>query len=588
MAKRRKNNSQKQIIAAPANYGIPWYKRIRNLVIIAVLVVVVGVGGWSIYYFPSRQYRQTAVIVNDVNLDMGYFINVSKLFYGKAPTDTTIATFADFVEQQIEQGQTIIQGSKALGVQIPRSDIENKLANSNTPISRESVDVLMAQELVTKQVPTSQPQYNVQAMLLESEGAAQIALTRLQAGEAFADVSGNLSKFKSDTVDSANLSWVTPRQADIKLSTSKFGDLISKAVPGVLSGPAYDDNVSKQVGYWVAKMVDISYDTDNVTPAGIHIQGILVGTEQEAKNILDKINAGADFEELAKQYSLVPGAKDGGSDLGWIGESQDTGLFALSRRPLNTIEGTISDNQVVTTGGYWVYKVLEKNDNMALTSDQQSQLEKDLSERCTAALQKNPKYQLKNLLNQDMKDFALNQVVSAQGEGSVLIGTSDLPVGEQGVNYYCKLKVYGYQKGNTWSITEGNLSEGLSLDKSTGVISGIPKFGGGGGVTIKVENTFHYSTQEFSISIHIAVTITTNSLPDAKVGTEYSEILTDYSDVETNTWSIIKGSLPGGLDLDKNTGVISGTPTTAGTFSFTVQIDDGVGKGTQDLTISVQ
>ena len=455
-------------------------------------------------------------------------------------------------------------------------------------ISRESVDIWMAQDLVTKQVPASQPQYNVQAMLLESEAAAQTAITRLQAGEAFSQVTGDLSKYPPGTIDTANMGWVTPRQADITLKSSKFGSIISNAGAGVVGGPAYDDTVIKRFGYWVAEIVEMTYDTDNVTPSAIHLQGILLASEQEAKNIADQLSAGADINELAKQNSLINGAKDNGADLGWISESQDPNLFALTSRPLNTLVGPISDNYTETMGGYWVFNILEKNESMALTSDQQSKLENDFLDRCAAELAKDPKYEVKNLLTQDMKDLALNQVVLAQGKGSVLIGITSLPVGEQGIKYYSKLTAYGEQKGNTWSITSGSLPEGLSLDKSTGEITGIPRYGGGGGFTLRVENAIHFHEQEFSYQMRVAVLLVTKSLPDGAVGTDYFEVLEVVSDVETNSWSIIKGNLPDGLSLEQYTGTISGKPTVSGAFSFTVQVDDGIAKSAQDLTINVQ
>jgi len=44
----------------------------------------------------------------------------------------------------------------------------------------------------------------------------------------------------------------------------------------------------------------------------------LVKTEAEAKNILEKINKGADFKKIAKEKSLDPGSKTKGGDLGWF------------------------------------------------------------------------------------------------------------------------------------------------------------------------------------------------------------------------------------------------------------------------------
>jgi hypothetical protein len=211
-----------------------------------------------------------------------------------------------------------------------------------------------------------------------------------------------------------------------------------------------------------------------------------------------------------------------------------------------------------------------------------------LVDKCTAALSKDPNYKVEDLLTQKMKDFALNQVVLAQGEGSVLISDAELPVGEQGLAYSQKLVAYGSTSGNTWSISDGTLPEGLSLDPVTGTISGTPKYGGASGFTIKVSNSFHYWTQDLVITIHIAISVTTSSLSDGQVGTAYSATLEAMTDSNIYTWSVLAGSLPDGLSLDSASGVISGTPKTAGNYSFTVQVDDGLKKDTKDLSINIK
>lgn len=66
--------------------------------------------------------------------------------------------------------------------------------------------------------------------------------------------------------------------------------------------------------------------------------------------------------------------------------------------------------------------------------------------------------------------------------------------------------------------------------------------------------------------------ITTSSLPDGYVGTSYNQTLTVTSGTPSYTWSLLSGSIPG-LSLS-TAGVISGTPTTAGTYQFTVQVND--------------
>jgi hypothetical protein len=156
------------------------------------------------------------------------------------------------------------------------------------------------------------------------------------------------------------------------------------------------------------------------------------------------------------------------------------------------------------------------------------------------------------------------------------------------MSYSQKLEVYGSSRGNTWSIIQGSLPEGLSLDESTGVISGTPMYAGGAGITVKVSNSFHYCTQELVITVHLPVSVSTGSLPDGQVGVDYSATLEVLGDSITYTWSIITGSLPDGLSLGGSTGLIYGTPTTAGTYNFTVQVDDGLTKATQELSILIQ
>ena len=81
-------------------------------------------------------------------------------------------------------------------------------------------------------------------------------------------------------------------------------------------------------------------------------------------------------------------------------------------------------------------------------------------------------------------------------------------------------------------------------------------------------------------------TITTNTLPDGTVGTAYSQTLTATGTAPI-TWNVAGGTLPAGLHLNTSTGEIGGTPTTAGTFSFTVKAENNTGSDTQELSITV-
>jgi uncharacterized repeat protein (TIGR03803 family) len=68
--------------------------------------------------------------------------------------------------------------------------------------------------------------------------------------------------------------------------------------------------------------------------------------------------------------------------------------------------------------------------------------------------------------------------------------------------------------------------------------------------------------------------ITNTSLPSGTINRPYGATLTATGGLSPYTWSIIGGSLPKGLTLDTGSGVISGTPTSVGTYNFTVQVSD--------------
>jgi len=573
--------------------------RLRQIIIIAVTVVVVaalGLVGWSIYN-SQAPFNEPAFVINGVTYDMGYYIETLKSYYGKVPSqnlsgyesygDQEIEQFAGYVEEQIIRNHIIILGSKALGIEVDRSIVEAELKEAGIEVTDEYVDIIMAQKLLEQQVPATQPQVHVQAILAENEAAGLRAKARLEAGEDFEEVATEVSRFPGADVYSNDFGWLTQREADLKAGSEKFGEIIFSAETGVITGPVYDESVTKKFGYWVMKVVERREATED-TSAAIKLKGILAGSWQEAEDIIEQLNAGADMDELAKELSQYPGAAENGADVGWLYESQATGdkafLFTLE---VDEISRPISDDLVTTKGGYWVFKVLERDDNRELTSEQQNTLIEDLLARLEAVLQNEPDYNVENLLTDEKRIFAIDQVVLAQGKGSVFIRDASLPSGIAGREYEYKLEVYGTKKGNTWSITEGNLPTGLSLDSKTGLISGVPAYAGGASFTIEVNNGIHYWSQEMFIQIRFPVSIKTEALPDARVGEEYAVTLEALAESETVTWEIIEGSLPEGLELDTTTGKISGTPVATGTSTITIQAKDAYTMDSKTLTLNV-
>lgn len=86
------------------------------------------------------------------------------------------------------------------------------------------------------------------------------------------------------------------------------------------------------------------------------------------------------------------------------------------------------------------------------------------------------------------------------------------------------------------------------------------------------------------------VKIVTPSLPNGAVGVSYNATLTADGGATPYTWSIDKGTLPAGLNLDSGTGIISGVPTASDDFTFTAKVSDNstpVKSDTQRYTITI-
>jgi hypothetical protein len=176
------------------------------------------------------------------------------------------------------------------------------------------------------------------------------------------------------------------------------------------------------------------------------------------------------------------------------------------------------------------------------------------------------------------------QALSITIDTPPIITTNTLPNGTKGTAYNQTFTATGTSP-ITWSRTSGDLPNGLILS-TDGVISGTPLTGGTFNFTVKATNSVGFDTKDLSIVIVAPPVITTNVLPNGVIGTAYNQTLTADGDAPI-TWSMESGNLPNGLTLSL-TGAISGTPTTAGTFNFTVKAINSIGNDTKALSIYIK
>jgi hypothetical protein len=120
-----------------------------------------------------------------------------------------------------------------------------------------------------------------------------------------------------------------------------------------------------------------------------------------------------------------------------------------------------------------------------------------------------------------------------------------------------------------FSLLSGALPPGLTLNRTTGAITGIPATLGTYPFTVRILG----STQSLSLSVVSSLAITTAALPNGVLGSAYSTALSASGGLAPYAYEIASGSLPDGLTLASD-GTITGTPTTAATSTVTIRVTD--------------
>jgi hypothetical protein len=146
------------------------------------------------------------------------------------------------------------------------------------------------------------------------------------------------------------------------------------------------------------------------------------------------------------------------------------------------------------------------------------------------------------------------------------------------VPYSSALVATGGVPPYTFSIVSGSLPPGLTLNPSTGAITGTPTTAGTYNYTARVtDSTGAHVDAACSITVAPPQLTLSCASGSAQVGVPYSSALVATGGVPPYTFSIVSGSLPPGLTLNPSTGAITGTPTTAGIYSYTARVTDSTG-----------
>ena len=184
------------------------------------------------------------------------------------------------------------------------------------------------------------------------------------------------------------------------------------------------------------------------------------------------------------------------------------------------------------------------------------------------------------------------QLIIGAAPPALAIMMNSLSSGTVAQSYNATVAASGGTGTTTWDLAGGSLPVGLNLS-SSGVLTGTPTTAGTSSPTFRVRDsgTPQQSTQKIlpiTINLPAAPNITTTSLPTGTFNEVYNQTVSVTGGIGTLIWGVTSGALPPGLNLNASSGTVSGTPTSAGPFTFTLRVTDAIPQfDEQNVTIAI-
>jgi hypothetical protein len=159
------------------------------------------------------------------------------------------------------------------------------------------------------------------------------------------------------------------------------------------------------------------------------------------------------------------------------------------------------------------------------------------------------------------------------------IATTQLPDAVVDAPYEQALSASGGRQPYTWSLAGGTLPPDFTLDAATGVLKGQLATAGSFAFTVRVTDAAGAtSTRDLTLASGTQLSVASPAgFSPGTVGAEFAQTMTGAGGSPPYQWTILSGALPGGLSFSSG-GLLSGTPTEAGSFSFNVRVIDRTGR----------
>jgi parvulin-like peptidyl-prolyl isomerase len=402
------------------------------LIIVAVLVVI-GAGVYFGWYVPERQpLEETVVRVNDIEFDMGYYLDTLKYqvlqweSMGVSVGIEQMTYLAEGAVTAIQTNELIRQEALELGISVSDQELEARvdeefadydpsLVNTYGDVIRDMLRAQMLREKLLEeyfdqQVPQTAEQRHIMAMFLESQEQANQIRDRLKGGELFSQLTLEFCLDSYCKSQEGDLGWHPQEILASLVNSSVLVESAFSQEVGTLSQPIYEEDKSKRLGYWLIRVEFVDAEVDHA-----QLKVMLLGSEEEASEIRARLEEGEDFAELATEFSQHDESKENGGEFeinskGNFGEAFDEFVFDPELE-MGTLSQPIKDDTVITEGGYWLIKVADADEDRPIDEEDRESLKQDALNQWTAGLPDNPDNTVESYLDEEKKNWAITHVL---------------------------------------------------------------------------------------------------------------------------------------------------------------------------------
>jgi parvulin-like peptidyl-prolyl isomerase len=388
------------------------------LIVVAVLSVV-GVGVYKGWYVEDyKPLHETVLEVNGTKFDMEYYVTM--LDYYTRDMDPSYITFmTEYAAEAIERNELIRQEATALGITVSDEEVDELMESMDIPQEKAYRDMVVAQLMLQKmrdeyfeeRVPKSADQRHIMAMFLESEAQANEVIARIEEGEGFGELAAELSLDDTTKEAEGDLGWLPRDVLSLLIDSTVLEESAFSAEVGTLSPPIFDETKEKPVGYWLVEVISID---ESVEPVEAQVRRMLLGSEQEANDIIAMLEEGEDFAELANEFSLDVASNENGGEI-TVSPDNTTAAFGDyvfgEDVELGVLSPPIRDTEGSSTGGYWLIEVVDSEEDRELDDENRLILKNDALNKWVESLRDDPDNVIVNHLDEEKIQWAVLYIV---------------------------------------------------------------------------------------------------------------------------------------------------------------------------------